>query len=157
MCLLCLRLLKKIAACQLTVYLETNKLLPEGQSGFRRGHSTETLLLHLLSDIYGAVDSSQLTLLPLFDVSEASDTVNHEILLKRLEISFGLSGNFLSWVGSFLSESSICVHGPSRSACPLWSSSGLWSSSLHHLHLRDRPSSHCHFCVGSYVCLPTLS
>src|SRR6218665_1055967 len=67
--------------------------------------------------IYGAVDSSQLTLLALFDVSAAFDTVDHEILLKRLEISFGLSGNFLSWVGSFLSERSLCVvHGPSRSA-----------------------------------------
>src|SRR6218665_2753967 len=83
----------------------------------RRGHSTETLLLHLLSDIYGAVDSSQLTLLALFDVSAAFDTFDHEILLKRLEISFGLSGNFLSWVGSFLSERSLCVvHAPSRSA-----------------------------------------
>src|SRR6218665_1040982 len=79
--------------------------------------STETPLLHLLSDIYGAVDSSQLTLLALFDVSAAFDTVDHEILLKRLDISFGLSGNFLSWVGSFLSERSLCVvHLPSRSA-----------------------------------------
>src|SRR6218665_3769127 len=111
------KIIEKIAAYQLTVYLETNKLLPECQSGFRRGHSTETLLFHLLSDIYGAVDSSQLTLLALFDVSAAFDTVDHEILLKRLEISFGLSGNFLSWVGSFLSERSLCVvQGPSRSA-----------------------------------------
>src|SRR6218665_1059925 len=95
-------------------------LLPECQSGFRRGHSTEMIaplvwknklkLLHLLSDIYGAVVSSQLTLLALFDVSATFDTVDHEILLKRLEISFGLSGNFLSWVGSFLSERSLCVN-----------------------------------------------
>src|SRR6218665_1812116 len=92
------KIIEKIAAYQLTAYLETNKLLPECQSGFRRSHSTETLLLHLLSDIYGAVDDSQLTLLALFDVSAAFDTVDHEILLKRLEISFGLSGNFLSWV-----------------------------------------------------------
>src|SRR6218665_1927602 len=63
------------------------------------------------------IDSSQLTLLALFDVSAAFDTVDHEILRKRLEISFGLSGNFLSWVGSFLSERSLCVvHEPSRSA-----------------------------------------
>src|SRR6218665_231409 len=113
------KIIEKIAAYQLTVYLETNKLLPECQFGFRRGHSTEILLLHLLSDIYGAVDtcSSQLTLLALFDVSSAFDTVDNEILFKRLEISFGLSGNFLSWVGSFLSERSLCVvHGPSRSA-----------------------------------------
>jgi len=45
--------------------------------------ATETPLLHLLSDIYGAIYSSQLTLLALFDVSAAFDTVDHEILLKR--------------------------------------------------------------------------
>jgi len=56
------KIIEKIVAYQLTVYLETNKLTSECQSGFWRGHSTETLLLHILPDIYGAVDSSQLTL-----------------------------------------------------------------------------------------------
>ena len=86
------------------------------QSGFRKGHSTETLLLRLLSDIYGAIDRSQLTLLALFDVSAAFDTVDHEILFDRLQISFGLSGAFLCWLESFLGERSLCVvHGSTRS------------------------------------------
>ena len=56
------------------------------------GLSTEILLLLcLLSDIYGAVDRSQLILLALFDVSAAFDTVDHEILLKRLQLSFGVA------------------------------------------------------------------
>src|SRR6218665_25856 len=70
----------------------------------------------LLSDIYGAVDRSQLTLLALFDVSAAFDIVDHEILLKRLQLSFSLSGNFLTWLPSFLDGRSLCVvHGSSRS------------------------------------------
>src|SRR6218665_580478 len=81
-----------IIAFQMTSYLETNNLLPGIQSGFRKGHSTETLLLRLLSDVYAAIDSSQLTLLALFDVSAAFDTVDHEILLNRLNVSFGFSG-----------------------------------------------------------------
>src|SRR6218665_2661595 len=81
-------------------------LLPGIQSGFRKGHSTETLLLRLLSDVYAANDSSQLTLLALFDVSAAFDTVDHEILLKRLNVSFGFSGTLLLWLRSFLSERS---------------------------------------------------
>ena len=152
------KIIEKIAAYeQLIAYLETNKLLPESQSDFRRG--TETLLLHLLSDIYWAVDmpSSQLTLLAFFDVSAALDTVEHEMLLKRLEISFGLSGNFLSWVSSFLSERSLCVgHEQSKSAwvhTPMISPGfGSGSRSLHHLHLRDRPSSHCHSRGLSHLC-----
>ena len=78
------KIIEKIVALQLTSYLETNNLLPAIQSGFRRGHSTETLLLRLLSDVYGAIDRSQLTLLALFDVSAAFDTVDHDILQERL-------------------------------------------------------------------------
>ena len=66
------------------------------KSGFRKSHSTETLLLRLLSDVLGAVDHCQLTLLALFDVSAAFDTVDHEILLQRLHLSFGVSDTLLS-------------------------------------------------------------
>src|SRR6218665_466697 len=78
------KIIEKIVAGQLTAYLDRNNLLPPCQSGFRKFHSTETLLLRLLSDIYGAIDIAELTLLALFDVSAAFDTVDHNILLKRL-------------------------------------------------------------------------
>jgi hypothetical protein len=111
------KLIEKVVAMQLVAYLEGNKLLPQNQSGFRKFHSTETLLLRLLSDIYGAIDRTQLTLLALFDVSAAFDTVDHEILLERLSVTFGLSGAFYKWIDSFLRERSLCVvHGSSRSS-----------------------------------------
>ena len=86
------KVLEQIVTFQLLPYLEANDLLPKYQSGFRALHSTETLLMHLLSDLYGAIDRSEVTLLALFDVSAAFDTVDHDILLDRLSISFGLSG-----------------------------------------------------------------
>ena len=61
-------------------------------------------------------DDSKLTLLALFYASAAFDNVDHEILLKRLNISFGFSGTMVLWLRSFLSERSFCVIcGPSRS------------------------------------------
>jgi len=99
-------------------YLDKNDLLPTFQSGFRKGHSTETLLIRLLSEIYGAIDRSQVNLLALFDVSAAFDTVDHDVLLQRLSISFGLSGNILDWLTSYLQDCSFMVaHGSTRS---LW-------------------------------------
>ena len=93
-----------------------HELLPFQQSGFRRNHSTETLLVRLLSDFYGAMDRGQVTLLALFDVSAAFDSVDHSILLQRLSISFGLAGAPLEWLRSFLSERTNCVVvGASRS------------------------------------------
>src|SRR6218665_330478 len=98
-------------------YLSTNDCaIPKYQSGFRRGHSTETLLLRLLSDCYGAIDGGRVTLLALFDVSVAFDTVDHQILIKRLSVSFGLSGLPLDWITTFLAGRSRCVvFGTSRS------------------------------------------
>jgi ribonuclease P/MRP protein subunit RPP40 len=55
--------------------------------------------------------------LALFDVSAAFDTVDHDILLTRLSISFGISGNFLNWLTSYLHDRSYTVAcGTTRSS-----------------------------------------
>ena len=61
---------------QLVRYLETADLLPPLQSGFRPRHSTETAVLHVLSDILTAVDSGDAAALALLDLSAAFDTVD---------------------------------------------------------------------------------
>ena len=95
---------------QVVAYLDENKLLPKLQSGFRARHSTETALLKVLSDILLSADQQQVTLLVLLDMSAAFDTVDHAILLQRLESSFGVSGGVLSWLSSFLDGRTQRVH-----------------------------------------------
>src|SRR6218665_2344291 len=95
--------LERLVSLQLLPYIEQSGLLSPSQSGFRARHSTETVLLSLLSDIYSAVNRSQLTLLALYDVSAAFDMVNHYILLQSLEPSCGIRGNPLLWLKSYLS------------------------------------------------------
>src|SRR5688572_10343101 len=90
-------------------YLDSNNLLPPSQSGFRKGHSTESLLLRLLSDIYGAIDRSQLTLLALYDVRAAFDSVDHDLLLRRLSVTFGITDLPLLWIASYLSDRTAAV------------------------------------------------
>ena len=51
-----------------------------------------------------AADAGEVTLLGLLDMSAAFDTVDHSILVNRLETSFGFSGSVLSWLESFLSR-----------------------------------------------------
>src|SRR6218665_1856161 len=72
------KILEWIVANQLISYLDANEMFPPNQSGFRRNHSTETLLLRLLSD-YSTMDRGHVTLLALFDVSSAFDSVDHSI------------------------------------------------------------------------------
>ena len=85
------KIIEKIVACQIALHVESNNLLPVNQSGFRKNHSTESLLLRLLSDLYGAMVRAQVKFLALFDVSAAFHTVDHGILINRLLVSFGIS------------------------------------------------------------------
>jgi len=112
----------------INAYLDYNNLLPFCQSGFRKGHSPVPLLLHLLSDICGAMDKTQLTLLALFDASAAFDSLDHDLLLRRLSITFGINELPLAWITSYLSE---------RSASVLFHSSRSLGAILLLAYLRD--------------------
>ena len=96
------KVLEKIVAKQLVTYLTEADLLPKFQSGYRRDHSTETLLVRLLSDIHSAIDSGEVAVLALLDVSAAFDSVDHDILLLRLTNSFGIRGQVFEWLESFI-------------------------------------------------------
>src|SRR6218665_1038938 len=110
------KIVEKYVSMQLIMYLEENSLLPAQQSGFRKHHSTESLLTRILADMFLAVDKGHVTLVALFDVSAAFNTVDHGILLERLETSFGVVGRPLSWLRAFLTGCSVSVvMGSSRS------------------------------------------
>ena len=58
-------------------YLTDADFLPPLQSGFRPGHSTESAVLCVLSDILLAVDRGDFAALVLLDLSAAFDMVDH--------------------------------------------------------------------------------
>ena len=74
------------------------------QSAYRKGYSTETALLKVHNDLLMNMNNQQVTLLVLLDLSAAFDTVDHAILLSRLELSFGIRGTALAWFASYLSN-----------------------------------------------------
>ena len=108
------KLVERIVASQLKDYLTLNSLLPQHQSAYRQHHCTETAMLKVLSDVFLAADSQKVTLLVLLDLSAAFDCVDCDILLHRLQSSFGLAGKVLDWLRSFLTVLWIgfCLTGP---------------------------------------------
>ena len=79
------KVLEKVVARQLRDHLDEHQLFPSNQSAYRHFHSTETALLKVLNYLLLAVDKGHEAALLLLDYSAAFDTINHVILLNRLE------------------------------------------------------------------------
>lgn len=94
---------------QLTSYLILNNILDPFQSAFKAKHSTESALLRVTNYILVSVDSGNCAVLVLLDLSAAFDTVDHCILLKRLNHEVGICENALQWFESYLSNRSLSV------------------------------------------------
>ena len=60
-------------------------------------------MLRVLSDILHAVDCGDVAALVLLDLSAAFDTVDHDILLQRLQVTFGVCDDAHRWIQSYLS------------------------------------------------------
>src|SRR5208282_3870782 len=95
----------KMAVCkQLISYLNQNSLMPDSQSAYRAFHSAKTAIAKVLGAIFTAIDSGDLSLLALLDLSAAFDTVDHDILLHRHHTSFCLSSTVHNWFQSYLTS-----------------------------------------------------
>jgi len=104
------KLLKRLILKRLLTHLNSFSSFPVFQSGFRKAHSTETSLLRIHNDLLLAMDKRRVSALVLLDLSAAFDTVDHNILLSRLSLNFGISSSALSILSSYLSDRTQSVH-----------------------------------------------
>jgi len=94
----------RLVCKQLVKYLKDNDLLQDLQSAYRAHHSMETTVLKVLSDILPALDTGDLAVPTLLDLSAAFDSIDHNTLLQWLQMSYGLSGNVMNWFASYLRD-----------------------------------------------------
>ena len=97
------KIYEKILFKRLYNFLEKYNILYEFQFGFRQGHSTEHALIEIVDKIKQAMDNNEITCGLFLDLSKAFDTVNHEILLYKLE-HYGIRGPAYKLLKNYLTN-----------------------------------------------------
>jgi hypothetical protein len=150
------KLIERGAGSQLVKHMREDGLFEVFQSAYSEGKSTETALLRVKNDILMAMDHQEVTVLIMLDLSAAFDTVNHTILLDRLEKRCGVTGKALQWFMSYLSnrrqmvkiEDSKSEESHLKCGVPQGSSMGPHLFNVYTLPVGDIIRSHgvsCHF------------
>jgi len=97
------KVIEKIMFNQLYEYFNENNLFFDSQYGFRKQHSTELAALELINNIVTKMDLNEIPLNIYLDLSKAFDTLNHDILLDKLN-HYGVLDNSLLLLKSYLSD-----------------------------------------------------
>ena len=96
------KILERVVAIQLQTNLDEAGLMTAFQSAYRKHHSTKSDLLNIQNDILLNMAKGSVTALTLLDLSTAFDTIDHTILLDRLNVYYGISELVLGWFKSYL-------------------------------------------------------
>jgi hypothetical protein len=100
---------------RLSSFIKQQKILYELQFGFREGHSTHMAIIQLLENIITSLDKGEYSAAIFLDFSKAFDTVNHAILLDKLN-HYGIRGISNLWVKSYLqNRTQYCTLGGEKS------------------------------------------
>ena len=97
------KILEKIMYKRALKYLDKHNMLFQSQYGFRKKHSTNLATIELMTKILQAIDNNEYTIGVFLDLAKAFDTVNHEILLTKLE-HYGIRGIALEWFKNYLTN-----------------------------------------------------
>jgi len=97
------KILERLMYDRVQSFLNKNDILTKNQYGFREKHSTYMALLKLVDQITEKLNNKQFTIGIFIDLSKAFDTIDHKILISKLQ-HYGIRGIALEWFKSYLTN-----------------------------------------------------
>src|SRR5688572_18913713 len=97
------KLFERVMYDRLYSFINQSKILYPFQHGFQPGHSTYMSLIDIQDKISQAMDNNEYSIGIFLDLAKAFDTVDHKILLYKLE-TYGIRGVALAWFSSYLNN-----------------------------------------------------
>ena len=96
------KITEKVVLARLNEHMDRNNLHTPQQFGYKKGHSTEHVVLEIMDEVLVGFEKDTATLVTLLDLSAAFDTVDLVKLMQILENHMNTKGTALSWFCSFL-------------------------------------------------------
>ena len=133
------KVLETVVREKIVKHMKENRLFSNSQHGFREGRSCLTNLLGTLEHWTKIVDEGDCIDVAYLDFRKAFDLVSHRHLIYKMS-KYGISGQVLEWVESFLSDRSqrVVIRGSASEACSVTSGvpqgSVTWTSAISYFH-----------------------
>ena len=104
------KIFERLMHKRLNSYLKKAKVLCNNQFGFRENSNTSDAVLEALDNIYTSLENWESVATVFLDFSKAFDTVNHRILIQKLE-HLGIRGRANDWFSSYLTnrQQTVCI------------------------------------------------
>ena len=97
------RIFKNLLYYRMKDLIDKNKLIQSSQFGFCKAHSPDHAILDIVETLQNNMDKHYFSLSVFLDLKKAFDSVNHKILLEKLNFD-GFRGIINEWFQSYLTN-----------------------------------------------------